>query len=173
MRVGQANGTYFRVHKPSWAFQPLSGAGAARQGGRLNRPGTHALYLAADAQTALAEYQQVSSLLPPGTIVSYDVALQPVVDFTGGYVPGQWDPLWEDFFCDWRKLAIADCVEPPSWVLSDLVLDAGAKGVLFPSVAHPGGINLVIYSASVAPSDTLKVNDPGGDLPVDQSSWIA
>jgi RES domain-containing protein len=99
------------------------------------------------------------------------VALQPVVDFTGGYVPGQWDPLWEDFFCDWRKLAIADCVEPPSWVLSDLVLDAGAKGVLFPSVAHPGGINLVIYSASVAPSDTLKVNDPGGDLPVDQSSW--
>jgi len=110
MRIGQANGTYFRVHKPSWAFQPLSGAGAARQGGRLNRPGTHALYLAADAQTALAEYQQVSSLLPPGTIVSYDVTLQPVVDFTGGYVPGQWDPLWEDFFCDWRKLAIADHV---------------------------------------------------------------
>jgi hypothetical protein len=31
----------------------------------------------------------------------------------------------------------------------------------------------LIYSASVAPSDTLKVNDPGGDLPVDQSSWIA
>ena len=83
MKIGQADGTYFRVHKPGWAFQPLSGAGAARQGGRLNRPGVHALYLSADAQTALAEYQQVSSLLPPGTIVSYDVALQPVVDFAG------------------------------------------------------------------------------------------
>jgi RES domain-containing protein len=128
------------------------------------------LYLSADAPTALAEYQQVSSLLPPGTIVSYDVTLRPVVDFTGGYVPGQWDPLWEDFFCDWRKLAIADHVEPPTWMLSDLVLDAGAKGILFPSVVHSGGINLVIYSASVAPSDTLKVNDPGGDLPIDQSS---
>ena len=56
-------------------------------------------------------------------------------------------------------------------MLSDLVLDAGAKGILFPSVVHPGGINLVIYSAGVAPSDTLKVNDPSGDLPVDQSSW--
>lgn len=45
--------------------------------------------LSADAPTALAEYQQVSPLLPPGTIVSYDVALQLVVDFTGGYVPGE------------------------------------------------------------------------------------
>jgi hypothetical protein len=56
-------------------------------------------------------------------------------------------------------------------VVSDLVLTAGAKGVLFPSVAHRGGINLVVYTARVGPEDSLRVIDPGGDLPVDQSSW--
>ena len=35
----------FRAHNPLWSFQPLSGAGAARAGGRFNRIGTPALYL--------------------------------------------------------------------------------------------------------------------------------
>jgi RES domain-containing protein len=42
------------------------GAGAAEQGGRVNRPGTHALYLALDPETARREYQQLSQLMPPG-----------------------------------------------------------------------------------------------------------
>jgi RES domain-containing protein len=131
----------------------------------------HALYLAADAETAIAEYQQVSSLLPPGTIVSYQVALRPVVDFLGGYVGGEWEPLWQDFFCDWRKLALANRVEPPSWVLGDIAQQSGAKGVLFPSAVRRGGVDLVIYTAALTPADTLKVHDPAGDLPRNQSSW--
>ncbi|WP_276840666.1 RES domain-containing protein [Herbaspirillum huttiense] len=35
----------YRVHVPRWSFDPVSGAGAARFGGRLNRPGVPALYL--------------------------------------------------------------------------------------------------------------------------------
>jgi RES domain-containing protein len=75
----------YRVHQPRWAFDPISGAGAAAEGGRANRKGLHALYLALDPQTALAEYQQRSSLLRPGTLVSYRISVQKIVDFSAGF----------------------------------------------------------------------------------------
>lgn len=163
-------GTYYRLHSPKWAHEPASGAGAAKHGGRLNRPGVQALYLAADVQTAVAEFQQQSSLLAPGTLVSYSVSLSNVVDFSQGYEPAAWDPIWQDFFCEWRKLALNQ-IEPPSWVISDLVQGTAFQGVLFPSSAHHGGINLVVYPARLTASDKLAPIDPRGDLPKDQSSW--
>ena len=65
----------YRMHTPKWAVSPMSGAGAASFGGRANRPGVPALYLALEVDTAVREYQQVSTLLPPGTLVSYEVTL--------------------------------------------------------------------------------------------------
>jgi RES domain-containing protein len=44
----------FRVHDPKWSFAPVSGAGAARFGGRANRPGVDALYLSLELETALS-----------------------------------------------------------------------------------------------------------------------
>ena len=38
--------TAYRMHTPRWATAPTSGVGAAAHGGRANRPGTLALYLA-------------------------------------------------------------------------------------------------------------------------------
>lgn len=96
--------TAYRVHVPKWAVAPTSGAGAGTHGGRANRIGVNALYLALELETAVAEYQQVSPLLPPGTLVSYQVTASPIVDFTAGYRTETWDPLWEDFYCDWRAL---------------------------------------------------------------------
>lgn len=62
--------TLFRVIAPLYAHMPKSGMGAARQGGRFNRPGQEALYLSVDQATALAEYQQDNPWLSPGTICS-------------------------------------------------------------------------------------------------------
>jgi RES domain-containing protein len=59
------SGTFYRLHSPQWAHLATSGAGSAKHGGRVNRPGTEALYLAADLKTALAELQQGSPVLPP------------------------------------------------------------------------------------------------------------
>jgi RES domain-containing protein len=84
--------TLFRVLTPRWAFQPLSGAGAAKQGGRFNRPG-----------------QQASS---------------------------------------------------------------PAKGLIFPSIADPGGFNLVVYLDRLDGADLLEVHDPEGALPRNQDSWL-
>lgn len=52
--------TAYRMHTPKWAVAPVSGAGAALYGGRLNRPGVEALYLAFDEQTAINEFKSTS-----------------------------------------------------------------------------------------------------------------
>jgi RES domain-containing protein len=52
----------YRVHDPKWSFAPVSGAGAARMGGRANRAGVNALYLSLEPETALAEYRRSGAL---------------------------------------------------------------------------------------------------------------
>lgn len=161
----------YRVHVPKWALAPTSGAGAARHGGRVNRPGVPTLYLALESVTAIAEYQQVSSLLPPGTLVSYEVTAAPVADFRSGYDAACWAPIWEDFFCDWRELWFNQRIEPPSWVIGDEVLAAGAKGILFPSHLAQGGVNFALFTDALVAADALVVFDPDGTLPKNQDSW--
>ena len=163
--------TAYRMHTPRWATVPTSGAGAAAHGGRANRPGTAALYLALEPETAVREYQQLSSLMPPGTLVSYTVHIAPVVDFRAGYDSSRWPELWEEFHCDWRELWFNRRVEPPSWVLADEALAAGTKGVLFASRLAPSGLNLVVYNDMLDAADVLEVNDPTGALPKNQESW--
>lgn len=116
---------FYRVNTPKWASMPASGAGAAAEGGRFNRAGVEALYLSLDETTALREYQQDDPIMPPGTIAAYHVALDQVVDFTAGYVSGEWGPIWEDWSCNWRHLRFLDEITPPSWDIGDLVLKAG------------------------------------------------
>lgn len=166
------NVTVYRMHVPRWAVAPTSGAGAAKHGGRANRPGVEALYLAMDMDTAIREYQQISTLLPPGTLTSYQLTVAMVVDFTAGYSAFEWDEVWEDFYCDWRELWFNQRVEPPSWAVGDLVIASGAKGILFPSRLSPGGTNLVLFTQTLASPDSLEVFDPGKTLPQTQASWM-
>ena len=87
--------TAYRFYMPKWATQPTSGAGAAAEGGRANRKGLPALYLALEAETAIAEYQQLSSLMPPAILVTYTVTAEPLVDFRGGFAAWRWcAPTW-------------------------------------------------------------------------------
>jgi RES domain-containing protein len=164
------NAPAYRVHQPRWAYSPTSGAGACEHGGRLNRPGLPALYLALDVTTALEEYRQLSALVRPGLMVSYELRIGKVVDFSGGYTRS-WELLWQELTCDWRRLWFNQHVEPPSWLLADAALEAGAVGILFPSIANPDGTNLVLYTEALEASDRLEAYDPTGDLPKNQQSW--
>lgn len=159
----------YRVHDPKWSFAPTSGAGAGKFGGRANRPGVDALYLSLNMESALAEYKQLDALMQPGLIVNYLVNLASVVDFRAGFTE-EWDPLWQDFFCDWRKLYFNEGIEPPSWVIGDRVLTTGAKGIMFES-AITGRTNLVVYTDALAEGDSISVHDPNQALPKNQSSW--
>lgn len=154
----------YRVISPAYAGTPLSGAGAARQGGRFNRPGQEALYLSIDEATALAEYKQDNPWLPPGTICTFFVCGLQVADLSQGFDPEKWPALWSDFSIDWRAEWFGKSIEPPTWYMADDVIAEGLDGILFPSQAHSGGVNLVIYQSSVRPSTQLRVYDPVGTL---------
>jgi len=172
LRPLQPAQTFYRFNTPRWAYRPTSGAGAAKVGGRFNRPGIDALYLSRLIATATAEYQQDEPLMPPGTLVTYEVELSSIVDFEKGYSRGEWDELWSDWDCEWRRQALYERIEPPSWLLADMSIEGGAKGILFPSTKHTGGCNLVGYTQQLDDGDKLSVHDPRGDLPKNQDSWL-
>ncbi len=155
---------FYRVIAPTHAYMPLSGMGAARQGGRFNRPGQEALYLSLDEATAIVEYRQDNPWLRPGTICTFFVSGLKVADLKRGYDSECWPPLWADFALDWREEWFGRQVEPLTWYMADDVVAAGLDGILFPSQAHPGGTNLVIYRSSGRPSSQLRVYDPEGAL---------
>lgn len=154
----------YRVMSPVHAGTPLSGVGAARQGGRFNRPGQEALYLSTTETTALAEYKQDNPWLPPGTICTYLIRRLRVADLSHGFDPATCPPLWADFAVDWRAEWFGNSTEPPTWYMSDDVVSEGLDGILFPSQAHPEGTNLVIYQSATRPADQLQVYDPKGAL---------
>lgn len=171
MKIDALHTTAYRMLTPRWSHAPLSGAGAALYGGRANRPGVEALYLALDHETAIEEYKQLSPLMPPGTLVTYQLHIRAVVNFSAGFDSKTWEMLWEDFHCDWRAMWFDRRIEPPSWIIGDEVIAAGGNGILFSSVTNPGGVNLVLYPATLTSADTIEVYDPHHDLPKDQSSW--
>jgi len=163
---------FFRAFTPKWAHAPESGAGASLAGGRFNRPGLEARYLAADAETALAEYQGESPLLPPATLVTFLVTVRAVVDFTDGFDAAHWSPIWAEAYGNWKGMAFLDGVEPPSWVIGDLVRDAGHAGILYRSTRRAGGVCLVLFPEMQGVTGfEASVHDPAAQLPRDAASW--
>ena len=160
----------YRIQSPLRAVSPVSGEVGARYGGRANRPGIRALYLALETETAIREYEQVSTLLPPGTLVGYEVTIERLVDLRAGYVADSGDPVWEDFTCDWRRLWFSERIAPPSWAIGDRLIQANVSGILFPSQIAPGGTNLVIFPDTLGAADTLRVSTPGRRLPAIRAS---
>ena len=160
----------FRANKPEWAYAPLSGAGAAKVGGRFNRQGIEALYLSLDRLTALDEYQQCSSLLPPCTLCQYTLGISGLVDLRALTDDGQWDADWHNWTADWREQRFNQGITPITWMLGDLAMEQGYKGIIFPSMVRAGGTNLVIYKDMLEPEDKLDVFDDGL-LPDDRASW--
>lgn len=124
-------------------FSPTSGEGARRYGGRWNRKGCAALYLAADAVTAVAEYYQ--GLPKPGTLVPYHVNALRIADLTNAAAGPNDTRVAEALVANWKVTAFLDGKTPPSWALADDLIAAGAEGALVPSVQNPGGRNLVLW----------------------------
>lgn len=83
-----------------------------------------------------------------------------------------WDPLWDDFYWDWRELWFNRHIEPPSWPIGETVMAAGASGVLFHSNVLSGGTNLVLFPKAYSDSDSVDVYDLNHNLPKNQDSWI-
>lgn len=124
-------------------FSPTSGEGARLYGGRWNRKGCSALYLAADAVTAVAEYYQ--GLPKPGTLVPYHLEAGRIVDLTDAAAGPCDGRVAGALAANWKAVALLEDKTPPNWGLTDELIAAGAEGALVPSVQNPGGRNLVLW----------------------------
>lgn len=127
-------GRYWRMLGIRWQRRPFE-SGSHLTGQRWNPPGTPALYLAADYNTAVQEMHQ--DLVRPGTLVAFDVKASAIADLTAA------EPSIT--LCDWRTIYGVAKGTPPSWALAQELIGAGAEGALVPSAQNRGGVNLVLW----------------------------
>ena len=135
----RVRGRWFRVLKPQFAHEPLSGTGAQLMGGRYNRKGTPALYLSADPQTAYAEYTQ-NLYDRPGLMCSYDVDVGPAVDLTDSSVLGRYGVSEAQLAGGW--IGVPDFL---GQLLSERLVAEGIAAAIYPSSQRSGGRNVVIW----------------------------
>ncbi|MBI3516233.1 MAG: RES domain-containing protein [Proteobacteria bacterium] len=127
--------TVFRAHHPHWAFDPLSGAGAARHGGRFNRVDQPALYTALRFETAWLEAQQgFARKTQPLTLCAYEVDCADVLDLTDDEALRAQHIAADDLACAWEAIADAGGT-PPSWIIADRLRADGIAGIIVPSFA--------------------------------------
>lgn len=158
----------FRAASLKYYATAHSTIGARTRGGRFNRPGTSALYLALDADTALAEYWQTD---PPAPLVLIpnELTANNLLDIRSN-VPVNFGSEWNTWTDDW-KLAreevdngntAADC---PSWKCGQDAILRNLTGIIYPSTKRSGGANVVLFTDNIIVGTmNLKVLDPSGEI---------
>ena len=167
-------GRCYRAHDPFWSFDPLSGEGAAKTGGRFNRKGEATLYLSLDVVTSLGECTQgFTQRMAPLTMCEYDVDCANVADLRTAGSREALGVAWTELDCPWLTHLLAG-TQSPSWEVADRLKTTGNYGVLVPSFvpgATESNVNLVLWSWGTSPPCRVNVYDPSGRLPKDQLSW--
>lgn len=164
----------YRAHHPRWSFDPHSGAGAARFGGRFNPVGIPALYTSLRLETAWLEAQQAFPFkAQPMTLCAYEVDCADIADLTDPAVLAELRVTQDHLACPWEHMA-ARGVRPPSWELAERLIADGHVGALTRSFA-PGAtgedINAVFWRWSDDLPHKVRVIDHHDRLPRDDRSW--
>ena len=144
----------------------LDGKGSLRMGGRWSAAGTFpAVNLSTAPETAVKEsgatftyYNFAPSDVRPRVLVGVRLRLARVLDLVNprGLRTKPWLGLTELLAEDWRKVNDAGH-EAQSQALGRAVQEVGAEGLLAPSARVPGGINLVLFPASLAPRSGVEI----------------
>ena len=168
-------GLVYRAHNPRWSFDPASGAGAARHGGRFNPIGMPALYTSLRMETAWREAQQGFAFkAQPLTVCAYEVDCAEVADLTDFVTCSALAIEAADLACPWEDIA-SKSQTPPTWDLARRLSAGGVAAVIVPSFA-PGAIaadrNVVFWRWSDAPPCRVVVIDDEARLPHDDRSWL-
>lgn len=167
-------GRAFRGHDPRWSWSPLSGEGACLKGGRFNRVGREALYLASSIDGVFAEQSHgFAGRLQPLTVCEYDLDVEPIADLRSSSACEGLDVDHEQLACPWRYM-MAQGKEPPSWLIADRLQGANYCGVLVPSFARtakPDAFNIVLWRWGAGLPRRVTVHDPSGRLPKSDLSW--
>ena len=160
-------GVGYRAHDPAWAWQPLSGDGAAAKGGRFNPKGTPALYLALTIEGMFLEMgHDFGHRFDPLTACTYDIDVDDIVDLSSETARGRAGIDLADLACSWA-MDVASGRTPPSWTIATRLIAAGSAGLLVPSFAHgasAGMLNLVLWRWGSRRPHKVTIYDPAGRL---------
>ena len=160
----------YRVAGPrhTTAAEIVSGVGAFKVGGRWNAAeAMNAVYVSTDAAVAMDEalehgrYRRLPQYLGmPKVIVSVDVSVQAVVDLTDARVNGTMPISLADLMAeDWR--AVMDGGDEASaQAAGRAAFEVGLGGLIVPSKARPGGVNVVVFPDRLTAADRLTVRNP-------------
>ncbi len=169
-------GTAYRAHHPKWAYQPLSGDGAKRHGGRFNPPGMATLYLSLDPTTLWMEAQQAFPFKPqPLTLVAYTVDCARIADLTDAKVRRAARCSASDLACPWEDMA-SQGDQPPTWRFAESLYANGVDGIRVQSYAPGCGgqnQNLALWRWHSDGPCSIQAIDDLGRLPKTTASWDA
>jgi RES domain-containing protein len=167
----RADFTLWRAFVPRWAFEPLSGEGAARFGGRWNPVGSPTIYAARELSTAWAEYNQVF-VQHPALIARLELEGARLADLTAPATLSDLGVSEAIHDCQWRAM-LDEGHEPPTYQLRKRFLGDGFDGVVYPSFTSPGGTCVALWHWNDGPdAPQLDVVDPEHRLPRSPASWL-
>ena len=157
-----------------WAFDPLSGNGARKYGGRFNRPETSALYTSLDLTTAWMEAQQSFPFkAQPMTIVAYEVDCANIADLNNSNTLKFLGLSSVELACAWEDLKTQK-QDPPTWELVDRLQGLGVTGIQCRSFAPEctdQNQNLVLWKWAETPPYSIRIIDDFERLPKSKKSW--
>lgn len=160
-------GIGYRAHDPAWAWQPLSGDGAAAKGGRFNPVGTPALYLALTIEGMFLEVSHgFGHRFDPLTVCSYNLHIDGLIDLRTEAARGQAGVSLENMACAWA-MDVASGNTPASWCVAERLIAGGAAGILVPSFARGARqdmTNLVVWRWGPKRPYQVTVHDPSRRL---------
>lgn len=129
-------GLVYRAHNPRWTWNPTSGEGARRFGGRFNRIGVPALYTSLSPFTAIRESCLLGRPLQPTMLCTYEVDSEPVFDALDSSHRDAHGVKIDDLLCpNWEPDMLAGNI-PASQCLADRLIAAGYAGMRVQSFAH-------------------------------------
>lgn len=156
-------GLVYRAHNPRWTWEPTSGEGARRYGGRFNRVGIPALYTSLSPLTAMREASPIGRPLQPITLCACEVDAEPVFNALDPSQREAREVVEAELYCpNWEQEMLAGII-PASQSLADRLIAAGYVGMRVQSFAPGAGtddLNLVFWRwDNHPPSQVVLVDD--------------
>ncbi|WP_425053890.1 RES family NAD+ phosphorylase [Psychromarinibacter sp. S121] len=159
-------GPLFRALHPYYAREPLSGEGARRFGGRFNRQGRAALYLARDFETLRYEIAR-GGAFQPSVIVEFRADISGLFDARDagalasvGFAPDNLgDPAW--------RLRMHRGERVPTQDLAETLIGQGHCGMVvrsFARGARADSANVVLWGWGQGTAASLELVDDDGRL---------
>ena len=160
-------GTVFSAHDPQWAWDPLSGEGARRCGGRFNKKGMSALYTSLTILGALKDATAFGLQLQPTNLCAYEVNIGPIFDATDvANLARKWLSV-DDLACPTWRAEMFSRNTPITHSLADELVREGYAGILVRSYARSASesvLNLVLWRYGSALPTKITFVDADGRL---------